>query len=338
MSFKYFIFILSFIALGCSNNTNSNFEITKPSSIDSLQILDRKELPLDVVEPFDTSFDLFSINSLGFGNYHIEFIPISEGFLSGKAPDLQIIPSHLLGDGASIKPDSIYTLNGEYKKAALQYAGIKETDSLFIYNLNKNDFFKCPISQLSVIAFLNPYGFYSPVKTTDYVLGVDVSDVHGRKQRNYEEQELATIHSSNPFIKGGAKKIVWKEIDLITYPEILNKKIVGYQADRCFQYNFENFKLFCRVYTLNKNMVGFIIDCLEGDSLIFDAQIFSGEGSEPLFSLENEQPMFYNWTVRLLRGMPPILYNLNSLSFGCPKVFFIQEKELFKYITCDNRH
>ncbi len=337
---KAFLFIWILIA-ACANPDSSNQENDQNLEVDSIpveELIESDSVLQADQDTFDTSFDLYSVNKLGFGPYYLEFIPLSERLLTGEIPKQAIVPPSLLGPNAHKELDTIYNLAGKYRAAALLFAGVEETDSVFIFNLNQNKVLTCRVSDLPMIALINPYGPNNNVTQLDYVFGLDILGLKNRKQKNYLEQELVSIHTSNPFIRGGVQPIEWVEIDSNTYPKSIKKIEKRYTPDRCFYYQYEDFDIYGRVYTSSNRPTALKIDVLKNGHTVFSTTAATGEGSDPILPMLDDQSYYANWTGRLFRDLPPIIYGIQSLSFGCSQVHFIQKEAYSKYIFCDNRH
>lgn len=219
------------------------------NSYDHTSVTIKDTLPNDSMDPkvlgieldtFDTSFDLFSIGSSASRRYRAEYIPLSEGLLSGIEPEFAIIPDSMLGDSLQTYSDTVTVLKGTYRAAALEYAGVNESDSVFIYNFDQDVVISRCVSELPLVALINVYGANLPLTTTDYMFGLDVQNIEDRKKDNYYELELVSIHHSNPFVLGEARKIKWVEIDTSDYPRYLKEEIDDYKPDRCFRFDYED--------------------------------------------------------------------------------------------------
>jgi len=331
----FFLMALS----GCMKEGSSSSNGSLPQVEDRI-LTDSITLEISSIEAntFDTSYDLFAITSSASSRYRAEYIPLSEGLLSSIEPELAIIPDSMLGDSLQTHSDTVSVLEGTYRAAALEYAGVKESDSVFIYNFDRDALIARSVSELPLVALINVYGADLPLTTTDYQFGLDIQNIEERKKENYYELELVSIHHSNPFVIGEAKKIEWVEIDTSEYPIYIRKRIGDYKPDRCFRFDFEDMVYYSRTYLKNEKTRGFKMDVVRGDSSILELSAFSGEGSDPILSMLYGYGEFNQWTGNVLRGMPPVLHNFYVVGFGCTKVFFASEKKESRYITCDNRH
>jgi hypothetical protein len=183
---KLILCIISLLIAACTNDKSVQKELQNEVEevVDQFSVEEVKDTTATPVEDtLDTSFPLFSVNSLGFDAYYTEFIPLSEGLSYDEEQTPPIVPSFLLGDSVSTTLDTIYTLKGKYRKAALKFAGFTENDSVFAYNLNQNKLLGCRVDELPIIAFVNPYGANTPVSTADFVFGLELLTMDNRKEK-----------------------------------------------------------------------------------------------------------------------------------------------------------
>ncbi len=77
--------------------------------------------------------------------------------------------------------------------------------------------------------------------------------------------------------------------------------------------------------------------------IIFEELLNEQEGVylTPLFTQERADKGEYyatQWTGAIFKNNPSILFGFESFSFGCPSISFIDKKEYYIRIKCDNRH
>ncbi|NVK04141.1 MAG: hypothetical protein HWD92_04935 [Flavobacteriia bacterium] len=338
MRLPIYTFLLPFvISSACAETSQSNNpELSKsnPSLLDTTLTAPANQ---DDIHQFE-HVNLYSISSSSNGVYYIEFIPLSEALQSGEEPEDLALPPYLMSDAHEIDPDTLFYLENEYRNSVLEFAGIDETDSVYVFDLAKNHIESFPVSAFRIVAFINPYGADLPYRKTDYIFGLDVTKRSEKGDRTYNRQEFASIEEFNPFIEGSAIRIEWNEINEADYPAELTIDWPEYSPTKCYSFAFEDYMYFARIYRKGQAEYGIKIDIRRGGQFIWSRTDYSSEGSDPILPMLYNNDNFSHWTGRWFRNKPPVLFNVYVVSFGCPAVYYIHEQGNVQSLICDNRH
>ncbi|WP_435414528.1 hypothetical protein [Polaribacter aestuariivivens] len=227
------------------------------------------------------------------------------------------------------------------KNKILKKTNIFNDDSLFIFNFKVDSIYKFKISNLATIAYINAFSFgKNKLDNFDYEVGFNLKNFYKESG-----EALAFIGKTNPFQSGKLKPIIWTETKQNTFPKtnnIIEKNlIIG-----TYTFSYKKYKYFIQSYRSEKNNSSeikkhhLIIKDTESNTIISELFYKSGESIflNPLSTLNNKIDYFNNWTGEIFKNKPPIIYGLESYSFGCPKIDFIENTESPITILCDNRH
>jgi hypothetical protein len=159
-------------------------------------------------------YDDFNLYEL---NYHhdvtskekVGIISLSDSYRLSEHPDSIAIP-----DLSSVEDRKYFTLDSKYRRRFLYRTNVSETDSVFIYNYEKDAIASYKVKNLKVVACMNMYGAGNLDTQRDYMLGFEVSSSVQKKFQG----ALVYVGKENPFIRGQLKSIVWKKIEPTAFP------------------------------------------------------------------------------------------------------------------------
>lgn len=273
-------------------------------------------------------------------NQSFAFISLSEIYSFSENPDSLAIPA-LTEKQIDEAPNFTYfKLESKYRQRFLSATNISETDQVFVYDYSINDLQKFTVKDLNIVACLNPYGADWPYSQEDFMLGIELNINLFKNSNQYFTNSLAYIGKESPFIQGKVKPIIWKKIDPEDYP---SKELPSYDtsyAGTCIKgevYKFENeseqYFIQDLVNLANKwvSAKHLIIVDNKTKKIIFEKIFYSGE-SASFAPLDNQ------WTGKLFKNKPSVIFGFHWVSFGCPRITFLNPEEKDIYIFCDNRH
>lgn len=249
-----------------------------------------------------------------------------------------IIPQEKLEKGT----DNII-FNKKERRTVLKNLRISNSDTLYIFNLNKDSIYKFEIASLTTKANVNAYSRAGErLQESDYEIGLDLE-----KKYSAEGQNFAYIGKSNPFQTGKVKPIVWTEINNTDFPI----KTVSVEEDvivETFEYSFLNYKYYAqsqRTIKRDFNRVKshhIIISDTVSNSIVSEYTYHNTESID-ISQLQTKDKKhqfntYYSFTGAIFKNKPPIIYGFYSNSFGCTSVDFIDKSEPSISILCDNRH
>jgi hypothetical protein len=352
-------------------------ETAKQSPSDSVLITDKQEneptTEIDKTNEYyhfaHTSQDI-NLYRLWDLEYNIKrkvgFITLSEDYPLSDHIDSLAIPD--LSDWETEKME-YFKLSSKYRKRFIERTKISETDTVFVYDYSTDVLRAFPVKTLNVVAYLNVYMSVDncPCNQYDYYIGFEIGK---DKLIGFGESYghvLVNIGKENPFFRGQMKAIVWKRISSNDFPlEKANGTIIaelrsnaGLTKGLTFLYEFENFNYFIqswtdaqyngashKMYEISKRHL-LVVDKKSGE-VVVEKLFENREGSLPTplnfgiefeHNVEDDYTTFREqWTGKLFKNKPPVVFGFEWLSFSCPGITFLSKTEGEIGIRCDNRH
>lgn len=284
-------------------------------------------------------------------NKKVGFVSLSDSYPLSKHPDSLAIP-----DFYNVKKENreYFKLEQEYRKRFLSKTKISETDSLFAYNYSTNALLSFSIKDLSAVAYLNNYRSVDnchPCDQYDYRIGFEIKKSLLNELGNSYQNTLVYVGKENPFVLGQMKSIIWKKIRPSEFPiEKSNPKTqyryTDTKRDKAYLYESNEFQYFLQdLIKINTDKVWerhFLIIDKRNEEVVVE-RVFQYSESQSLAPLNLGEPSedYVNhpeqWTGKLLKNKPKVVFGLQWVSFSCPSLILLGlEKEI--YINCDNRH
>ncbi|HLM52908.1 MAG TPA: hypothetical protein VK325_04805 [Pseudoxanthomonas sp.] len=281
----------------------------------------------------------------------IAFVSLSDNYPLSEDPNSLAIP-----DPKDLEKEELqyFRLDSEYRKRLLSATGVQETDYVFIYDYSTDALLSFPVEDLNAVAYLNDYRSVDecPCDQHDYMIGLEISKDAVGASKNYYTDVLVHIGEENVFTHGEMKPIVWKIIDQNEFPSARISSETRYlhaRATRGDTYLYESNEL--RYLLQDLTRIGsapvtdrhlLVIDKKDGGILV-DRVFEDGESLSPAslsveIPKEDEFARPEQWTGKLFRNKPPVLFGLEYASFGCPNIIFLDSEEEDIDINCDNRH
>lgn len=239
-------------------------------------------------------------------------------------------------------------LEDKYRERFLANTKIGENDILFAYDYAKNIVVSFPIKKLEVVACLSPYVTDDefPFLEDDYMIGfkIDISELKGFSE--YFSNNLVYVGKTNPFFKRELKPIIWKKI---TSKEFPSKQIAGADLKSLGKfslgdsYKFENNGLVYYLRDLKNSAEIFarqLIVLNSSKKIVCERFYTISEGSSlvPLAFDANQADQPKQWTGKLLKDKPEVIFGFTYESFGCEGITFLKQDIPDLIINCDNRH
>lgn len=342
------IFILTFFTLSSCNGQ-------KPETDGITDELTLNKDYAEFNEPTITQeIDLFWLQDLEINTgIKVGFVSLSDIYTLSEHTDSLSIPS--LENINNKEELQYFKLSTEYRERFLSKTNISETDSLFIYDYSKDVLLSFSVKTLNVSANLNAYSSVNDYGLTqhDYEIGFGMSkDLLSELINGWYYDILVFIGKENPFTRGQMKPIKWKKINSAEFP-IAKSNFTPTQNTKkgitCFLYETNEYQYFIQDYSEqitdsydNKKRHLMIIDKKSGN-LIIERGLNDSEGSSvaPLnFGINNPNypDLKEQWTGKLFKNKPEVVFGFEWVSFGCPSIIFLNSKMNNIYINCDNRH
>jgi len=272
------------------------------------------------------------------GETQTAFVNLSETYFENRGANYSLLENSSIGTNDTIRFNKIQ------RKIFLKKMKITEADSIFIYDLDSNKTHTYKVKNLPVIACLNIYTDWGGSED-DYEFGFDLGKVK-------VGDNFVAIGNVSPFQNDRIKQIIWEPIDKKKLPVTFSPKIVNEEARSWFKnvipkqaYTFsnDNFNYYIQNLEEEEHLIGRYLVVFDASSQkkVFADIFLESEGSylTPL-NIKNNNPQSYEkqWTGRLFKDKPPVLFGLMDFSFGCSFISFLEDQEPPLRILCDNRH
>ncbi len=235
-------------------------------------------------------------------------------------------------------PENEYVvLTGNKRSTFLNSLNISEAERIYIYSMYLDKVFTFPVGQVELIERPN---LYMGTEIGFKVLGLPL-----KSMGYFQWNTFVCIGKSNLFSPGNAYQIKWEEADSSSFPDNLkgNNHQEWYDTfprGKVFHSSVNGYKYL--VQNLNstkyKSIAGrhLIVYKNSIDSLIFNQVYMDTESTSP--SPLTSQNEGYQWTGKIFKNKPSIVYGFQWVSFGCPWIDFFGGQVPSISIYCDNRH
>lgn len=270
----------------------------------------------------------------------IAFVSMTDVYSYSDHPDSLVTPD--LGD-FKIEDATRFEyipIDNSRRKWILERMGLKDSDRLFMYNYAMDKLIKLRVEDLELAASLTIYGADWPYVQNDYLIGFEIDMKYTRDFGSNYTQTIIYFGVKNPFITGGLVNIAWKEINKDQFPE----NMVGqhdtrylsrneYTIGKVFLYQNAHRNIYLQELVSEEEVFAkrLLITDKNSRSKRFETIYYSDESAS--FADETDQ-----WTGRLFKSRPEVIFGFQWHSFGCPVINFIDEEKNFIVINCDNRH
>ncbi len=234
-------------------------------------------------------------------------------------------------------------LNKIERNLFLKRVSIKESDSLFVYDIDKDRVTSFLISKLPVIACINIY--FSPKENKreefDYEFGFDLG-------KNFNiGNNIVSIDNKNSFTKGQLKKMIWQKINSKDLPDAVLKETdklnaKGFKLQSNYIFLDDNFTFYLLNYRKSEiNYCRYLVVLNNEKNQIIYSEIQRETESislNPIKTSENNIDYGSQYTGKLFKNKAPVFFGFVNQSFGCPSITILDKTEPIIPILCDNRH
>jgi len=285
--------------------------------------------------------DLYENNS----HKQVAFTSLSETYPLSEHPDSLAMPSL---EGITEQEAQYILLDSIYRKRFLTTMNLSETDTVFIYDYARGILKSFPIKTLNLVAIINIYQTEGPYHQEDFKIGFEIDAALLSDHNPYFLSCLAAVGKENPFEVGKLAPITWMKTDRSNFPSIP----IDYESAEILVANnyFEgdvyvgesnDLQYFIQEYSDQEHVAcrHLIVINVKTNGVLCDRLFFEDEGSSltDLNSLES-YPAINQWTGKLLKNKPLVVFGFKYVSFGCESITFLQPTENDLYLKCDNRH
>ena len=285
------------------------------------------EMPIYSAVPFSKESEYYRGN-----------INVSETYFIKKDKNKSILTAD------NMVNDDFYFLTTAQRQEFLKVTNISDNDKAYIYDLETNQLHTYAINVLDIFAVPNPYS--DSFTNRDEFSFEFCFDLNEKFTGSYDN--FVYIGKENPFEVGGIKIMDWKEINNNQMPRKVragfNKNInsAQYYEGKSFVYT-ENKQTY---YIQNLHSMDYLDQRLmivwdpEANEILQQKVFTSNEGrSLRPFRAEEQMDWESNqYTGKLFKDKPDILYGFYAHSFGCAEIMFLDRKQTPIEVLCDNRH
>lgn len=297
--------------------------------------------------------DLFYLNQFEKeNNGNVGFISLSEIYTNIGGSDLY--DSLAMPDQNEIKDFRYIRLDSAYRDRFLLRTNVSETNRVFIYDYAADMLKSFSVKELKVVAYLNIYTSPEecPCPQYYYMMGleIDVKLLEGF-EKNFNHT-LVYVGENNPFVRRQLKPMIWEKTEskYFPYPATKSDSIKhshGYGVfafGNTYKFESEGFQFFIQDFVEgNDQFKARLLVVIRSETKEIVCEKFysdsEGTGLAPL-QLGNAGSTYgvEQWTGKLFKNKPPVVFGFEYHSFGCPAISFLDKSENDMYIKCDNRH
>jgi len=179
---------------------------------------------------------------------------------------------------------------------------------------------------------------------------------------DYEESFVTTlvcIGEKSPFVLNQMKPVAWREIDIKDEPQVSIEKLIEVSLKSLnFDLSLSNEKLIKgKLYGYEQKELNYFVWNILSDAEVINTYakyyyvintltkdticqelIFDHESASPALLNYVEDEYINQWTGSLFKNMPKVILGLEAVSFGCPRIKFLEVNKQDIDIQCDNRH
>ncbi|MBL0736581.1 oxidoreductase [Flavobacterium sp. GN10] len=339
---SFFLSTAFLILLSACNKKENTTTTTLP------EVTEQAETETDTLQAEEASKkeSIYLFNVIPKDSSEVAFVSLSDIYPVTDEKDTLVLPNiEKMG-----KYDSQYfTFVKNYRKRFLSKTNISETDSLFIYDYAKNKQVSFAVKNLKTAAMLNGYSSEEdwPYDNYDFMIGFEINKKHLNGFSEYYRDALVYVGKENPFSQEHLKPISWKKIAKKDYPSkplknddrtLLKNTLTG----NTYFFKTESYEYFLQDYLdSNKIIYGrrlLVVNSKTKDVII--EKLFSqSEGTSPSpLNYENGENSIDQWTGKLFKNKPEVVFGFEYVSFGCPSISVIDKSNEEINIQCDNRH
>ena len=270
------------------------------------------------------------------------FSKYSYDIQKGKREEILFFPEEKLGQND-------FQLKAQRRKRFLKKAGVSENDQIFVFNIPSDTVYDFKINNLPLIATINIFSKgRDNISAFDYEYGFELPE-----NFKIKGDGLVYIGKENCFQTGYLKPIVWQKTETKNFPVNFKNSIVypshrdwiySMSSGKSFKFSNDGFDYYLQNLTKDGNIQHRFLAIIDSKTreLISD-QFFLDTESSSLAPLNSKgegatTSTQYQWTGRIFKNKPSIIYGMLFHTFGCPAINFVNEAEPPIYIKCDNRH
>lgn len=273
----------------------------------------------------------------------VGFISLSDIYPLSDHPDSLCIPD-------ITEYYDYFELDSIYRDRFLSGTNVSETDTVFVYDYSKNKLASFTVKDLNVVARLNIYTMPQecPCPPYYYMIGFDIKEAalkHFGVSSFYHC--LVYVGKRNPFAEEQLKPMIWEKADPKYFLSITSgvkdtaelpnpaKGVIYTFVDNGLQFFVQDVPR--DDISINRSLVAIKTKTNE---IVYREIFSSSEGTSPasLTFTQAEQGISEQWTGKLFKNKPAVVFGFEYHSFGCPGIALLNQPASYIGINCDSRH
>ncbi|MCC9072307.1 oxidoreductase [Flavobacterium sp. F-65] len=290
-----------------------------------------------------SDLDIYNVNSIFGEKDTIAHISLSDNYQLSEHKDSLAIPDV---KKLEEKDAQYLVLNSTYRNRMLSKMKISEKDSVYVYDYATNIVNAFSVESLKAVAVINVYGADWPYSQHDYMIGFEVDPKLLKGSDSYYLNTLVGIGSKNPFAMKQLKAIKWKETTIAKVPAAAvnlrdNDLIKTASKKMAYSYKSNGFEYFLQDYIKEERVFlrRLIVKEEKTNKIVCDKHYRESEGNSLAeLNSNNEDREVIQWTGKLFKNKPEVVFGFEYVSFGCPGISFLDKNEPDVFLNCDNRH
>lgn len=343
MNIKLQTLLAATILLFFSCNDKKAIETQESPAVDKTAAVENDTIE-DESAPRKESINLFMVMQKDSSD--IAFVSLSDIYhLNDTDSDTLALPNI---EKIGIENAEYFTLEKKYRNRFLSKTNISETDSVFVYDYGKKKLASFSVKNLKAAALLNGYSSQEdwPYKRYDYMIGFEINKKYLNGFSEYYRDAFVYVGKENPFSKEPLQAIIWKKISSKEYPSKVLKNgdrtiLKNTVAGNTYLYKNDSYNYFLQDYLDDRKMIyarRLLVTDSKTAAIIIEKLYSQSEGSSPS-PLNYEDGLDANqWTGKLFKNKPQVVFGFLYESFGCPGISIIDKSNEEIYLQCDNRH
>ncbi|MFD2940969.1 oxidoreductase [Flavobacterium notoginsengisoli] len=344
MTLKSLLLSASFLILLFACNKKESGKIPQQDSSKNAKLKTNTVQEAGEGTPRKESINLFTV--MPKDSSDIAFVSLSDIYPINDEKDTLALPNLK----KMVEADAQYfTFAKNYRKRFLSKTHISENDSLFVYDYAKNKLASFLIKNLKTAAMLNVYsiGESEPYSNFDFMIGFEINKKNLTGFSEYYRDALVYVGKENPFSKEPLKPILWKKIAKKDYPSktmknedrtVLKNSLTG----NTYFYETKSHQYFLQDYLDSYKTIyarRLLVVDTKTKEIIIEKLYSQSEGTSPApLNYENGDDAIEQYTGKLFKNKPDVVFGFLYESFGCPSISIIDKSNEEIYLQCDNRH
>ena len=226
-------------------------------------------------------------------------------------------------------------LDDKYKKRIFEKTNYSPSDTIFVYNYEKNILKKYPVTDLRTVAYIHINSDENKIDIKKckigFELAYDPDDISQEESRIYWEA-YAYIGKENPFVENQMKPMAWVKVDKEKFPLPYTIIHEEYYWGNTYRYEDQEVICYLRDFRINKGYEKFhdkrYLVVLDAKTKRIIKTAFWEESELLVFdSPYDRDDLSFSISIgRLLKNRPITICGLNYRYFQCLPIVFLDQQ------------